>query len=270
MIGIKCERGVAPLLQAIRREVRGLRRQADLPRVRRRGTRAPRAPDSRIPRARRAPAATAARQAARSASRGGSPRCVLIDLHLHTTASDGTLPPARSSRAPRSAGLHDHQHHRSRHVRRPRRSTRRRDRARPPADRRRRDHRRRAAAATCTAGVLRRSGRDRGMAAFLAASAPIGSVASARSATGSRARLSRSTSSRCSPAAAESPGRSVGRPLIADALVAAGMAQDRNDAFDRLLGNDGPAFVPRPGRRPTRSSRRCARRAGSCRWRTRA
>ena len=46
MIGIKCERGVAPLLQAIRREVRRLRGQADLSRVRRRGTRAPRAPDS--------------------------------------------------------------------------------------------------------------------------------------------------------------------------------------------------------------------------------
>ena len=61
---------LAPLLQAIRREVRRLRGQADLPRVRRRGTRAPRAAHSRIPRARRAPAAKAARQAAASASRG--------------------------------------------------------------------------------------------------------------------------------------------------------------------------------------------------------
>jgi predicted metal-dependent phosphoesterase TrpH len=42
-------------------------------------------------------------------------------------------------------------------------------------------------------------------------------------------------------------GRSVGRPLIADALVAAGHAVDRRDAFDRLLGNDRPAFVPRGG-----------------------
>ena len=50
--------------------------------------------------------------------------------------------------------------------------------------------------------------------------------------------------------AAESPGRSVGRPLIADALVAAGMAKDRNDAFDRLLGNQGPAYVPRSGATP--------------------
>jgi len=42
-------------------------------------------------------------------------------------------------------------------------------------------------------------------------------------------------------------GRSLGRPLIADALVAKGLALDRRDAFDRLLGNDGPAFVPRCG-----------------------
>jgi 3',5'-nucleoside bisphosphate phosphatase len=41
--------------------------------------------------------------------------------------------------------------------------------------------------------------------------------------------------------------RSVGRPAIADALVAAGHCTDRNDAFARLLGRDGPAFVPRAG-----------------------
>jgi hypothetical protein len=42
-------------------------------------------------------------------------------------------------------------------------------------------------------------------------------------------------------------GRSVGRPLVADALVAAGHAVDRRDAFDRLLGDGRPAFVPRGG-----------------------
>jgi 3',5'-nucleoside bisphosphate phosphatase len=47
-----------------------------------------------------------------------------------------------------------------------------------------------------------------------------------------------------------SDGRSVGRPLLADALVAAGHALDRRDAFDRLIGNGGPAFVPRIGATP--------------------
>jgi predicted metal-dependent phosphoesterase TrpH len=51
-------------------------------------------------------------------------------------------------------------------------------------------------------------------------------------------------------AAAARPGRSVGRPQLADALVQAGFAQDRTDAFDRLLGNHGPAYEPRQGASP--------------------
>jgi 3',5'-nucleoside bisphosphate phosphatase len=50
--------------------------------------------------------------------------------------------------------------------------------------------------------------------------------------------------------AAERPGISVGRPQVADALVAAGHAADRRDAFDRYIGADGPAFVPRRGASP--------------------
>lgn len=50
--------------------------------------------------------------------------------------------------------------------------------------------------------------------------------------------------------AAAQPGRSVGRPQLADALVTAGFAIDRRDAFDRLLGNTGPAYVPREGASP--------------------
>jgi 3',5'-nucleoside bisphosphate phosphatase len=44
-----------------------------------------------------------------------------------------------------------------------------------------------------------------------------------------------------------SNGRSVGRPALADALVTAGHATDRRDAFDRWLGEHRPAFVPRSG-----------------------
>ena len=43
---------------------------------------------------------------------------------------------------------------------------------------------------------------------------------------------------------------SVGRPHIADALVAAGHVRDRSEAFERLIGRGRPAFVPRCGPRP--------------------
>lgn len=49
---------------------------------------------------------------------------------------------------------------------------------------------------------------------------------------------------------AERRGGSVGRPLIADALISAGHAQDREDAFNRFLGEGAPAFVPRHGPTP--------------------
>ena len=45
-------------------------------------------------------------------------------------------------------------------------------------------------------------------------------------------------------------GRSVGRPQIADALVRGGWVRDRDDAFERLLGAGRPAFVPRRGPPP--------------------
>jgi len=46
------------------------------------------------------------------------------------------------------------------------------------------------------------------------------------------------------------PGtRSIGRPAIADALVASGHAASRNDAFTRLLGRGKPGFVARRGTR---------------------
>jgi 3',5'-nucleoside bisphosphate phosphatase len=50
--------------------------------------------------------------------------------------------------------------------------------------------------------------------------------------------------------AAERPGTSIGRPQVADALVAAGHVADRTEAFDRFIGADGPAFVPRCGASP--------------------
>ena len=45
-------------------------------------------------------------------------------------------------------------------------------------------------------------------------------------------------------------GRSVGRPQIARAMVAAGHVADTNEAFDRWLGTGAPGFVPRVGPTP--------------------
>jgi len=46
------------------------------------------------------------------------------------------------------------------------------------------------------------------------------------------------------------PGRSIGRPQVARALQRAGHVADTREAFDRFLANDGPAFVSRPGSSP--------------------
>ncbi|PYR89868.1 MAG: hypothetical protein DMF84_22910 [Acidobacteria bacterium] len=45
-------------------------------------------------------------------------------------------------------------------------------------------------------------------------------------------------------------GRSVGRPQIAAALVDAGYVQTRDEAFERFLEHGGPAYVPRRGAAP--------------------
>lgn len=46
------------------------------------------------------------------------------------------------------------------------------------------------------------------------------------------------------------PGRAVGRPLIARALVERGHVGSVQEAFDRYLASGQPAFVPREGRGP--------------------
>jgi predicted metal-dependent phosphoesterase TrpH len=51
-------------------------------------------------------------------------------------------------------------------------------------------------------------------------------------------------------AASRHDGGSVGRPLLARALVAAGHAADTNDAFDRWLARGRPGFIPRAGAPP--------------------
>lgn len=45
-------------------------------------------------------------------------------------------------------------------------------------------------------------------------------------------------------------GRSLGRPLVAKALVKAGYVLDTRQAFDQLIGEGKPAFIPRCGPSP--------------------
>jgi 3',5'-nucleoside bisphosphate phosphatase len=51
-------------------------------------------------------------------------------------------------------------------------------------------------------------------------------------------------------ASATRPGQSVGRPFVAWALVRAGHAADVREAFETLIGEGRPAFVPRRGMTP--------------------
>lgn len=46
------------------------------------------------------------------------------------------------------------------------------------------------------------------------------------------------------------PRRTLGRPQIADAMIARGYVANRDEAFDRYLGHGRPAFVPRLGATP--------------------
>ena len=57
-------------------------------------------------------------------------------------------------------------------------------------------------------------------------------------------------------------GRAVGRPLIAAAMVTAGHASDISDAFDRYLGQGQPAYVERIGAPPAEVIDRIARAGG--------
>jgi predicted metal-dependent phosphoesterase TrpH len=52
--------------------------------------------------------------------------------------------------------------------------------------------------------------------------------------------------------AATAHGRSIGRPQVADAMIAAGHVATRREAFDRWLAAGRPAFVERDGATPER------------------
>ena len=59
-------------------------------------------------------------------------------------------------------------------------------------------------------------------------------------------------------------GGSLGRPMVAKALVKAGHATDKRQAFDELIGEGKPAFVPRVGPEPSEVVSIIARAGGVC------
>jgi 3',5'-nucleoside bisphosphate phosphatase len=59
-------------------------------------------------------------------------------------------------------------------------------------------------------------------------------------------------------------GGSLGRPMVAKALVKAGHATDMRQAFDELIGEGKPAFVPRVGPEPSEVVSIIARAGGVC------
>lgn len=57
-------------------------------------------------------------------------------------------------------------------------------------------------------------------------------------------------------------GRSLGRPMVAKALVTAGHVADVRQAFDQLIGEGKPAFIPRSGPEPAEVVKIIARAGG--------
>jgi hypothetical protein len=171
----------------------------------------------------------------------------LIDLHLHTTASDGLLSPSDLVQKARAAGLltisiTDHD------------TTAGCDAARGPA---------RDAGIDLIPGIeisAVADGRDVHVLGYFfdTAAAPLRAFLDRQRDD----RLRRVTEMGDRLAALGCPidvtpilasaarGRSVGRPQIAGALVAAGYVSTRDEAFDRFLEFRGPAYVPRRGASP--------------------
>jgi predicted metal-dependent phosphoesterase TrpH len=171
----------------------------------------------------------------------------LIDLHLHTTASDGLLPPAALVARAADAGLRtisitDH------------------DTCGGLAEAQTaaRDHGIRLVSGAEITAI--EDGRDVHMLAYFLDPLHPALAAFLDTQRMNRERRVREIGERLASLgcaidvepliASAGCGRTIGRPQIADALVKAGYAADRDDVFARLLGTGRPAFVSRRGPRP--------------------
>ena len=172
----------------------------------------------------------------------------MIDLHLHTTASDGLLAPAALVARAAASGLKtisvtDH------------------DTAAglPEAAEAAARHRLRLVAGVEITSIA--EGRDVHMLAYFIDPSNSSFADFLRTQRGDRLARVRRIGERLAElgcpidvdeimASSTGTARSVGRPQLADALVANGYAADRDDAFTRLLAEGAPAFVPRCGPAP--------------------
>jgi hypothetical protein len=177
---------------------------------------------------------------------GHEPRPGLVDLHLHTTASDGRCTPRELVERAAAAGLAviaaaDH------------------DTTAATADVRTYAAERGIATVAAIEITAIESGRDvhvlgyfldpghEALETFLARQRAI-RVARAEAIAARLAALGKPIE--IEPVLREAalrPARSIGRPQIARAMIAAGHVSDMAEAFDRWLGRDAPAFVPRSG-----------------------
>ena len=184
----------------------------------------------------------------------------MIDLHLHTTASDGALAPAELVERARAAGI------RTLSVT---------------------DHDTMAgveeAAETASAqgleflpgieitAVLDR--RDVHMLAYFLDPDPAGLAAFLQAAREDRLRRAREMAAKLADLGApieiegliteaNAKGRTVARPVVARALVEAGHVPGVQEAFDRWLADGGPAYVARQGASPAEVVRLVARAGG--------
>ena len=178
------------------------------------------------------------RRAASSAARSPRSGPRRADLHSHTVASDGSLAPAALVALAAECGVavlavtdHDTLAGVPEALaagRGPRRARRARRRAVGEA--------RPRARCTCWATSARRRPQPLGGPAGGAAGRPRGARPAHRGAPRGDRRADRR-----SPTSPARAAGAIGRPHVADALVAAGHARDRQDAFDRYLGDGGPA-----------------------------
>jgi hypothetical protein len=175
----------------------------------------------------------------------------VIDLHLHTTVSDGALEPHALVEAARQAGLTtiavtDHDTLGAWPI------------VDPAA---------RAAGLDCLPGIEITAvldGRDVHVLAYGVSPAAPALAAFLGAQRDDRRRRLLAMAERLSALGApvdpeliaEASGaastRSLGRPALARALVAAGLVRDVSEAFDRYLGEGRPAFVERGGPAPAR------------------